>query len=162
MIGAGKTRIARIHGRGRNADEAERPGRANGLARQGMRLVRQLVALGGVRHINKHATLLDLHRKRRNTILFESGFALAGNTVEFPIVPGTDDVIAIEAAFAERSADMIAGVGNRAEHAVLEGDREGSTFRFDRPARLLRKFGGGADIGPIWFSGHGENAPLIY
>jgi hypothetical protein len=38
--------------------------------------------------------------------------------VEFPIVPGAGDVLAVEPAFAKRAADVIAEIGDDAELAV--------------------------------------------
>jgi hypothetical protein len=85
-----------------------------------MRVVRLLVPLGRIGDVDEHATAFDLERERGNLVVLESGFAFAGDAVEFPLMPGAHDVIAVEGAVAERSADMIAGVRNGAEFSVAE------------------------------------------
>ena len=76
--------------------------------------------------------MLHLDRIGWNRILLKAGFALAGAAVEFPIVPGADDVFAVEAAFAQWSPDVIAGVRHHAELSVLEGN--GKFARADHDA----------------------------
>ncbi len=134
MVRAGKTRMRGVHGGSRYAREPKRAGRALRLAGQRMRLMRQLVALGGVGNVDEHVAFFDLHRKRGYAIFLVARLALAGDAVEFPVVPRTNDVVAVEAAFAERPADVIAGMRHRAELPVLERERDRRVFQFDRAA----------------------------
>ena len=103
--------------------------RASGCGSCGV-LVR-LVAAGDV---DQHAAVLDLDRIGGHAVFLEAGLAHAGAAVEFPVVPGTDDVVAVEPAFAERAADVIAGVRHRAERPVLERDRESRVLHVDAAA----------------------------
>jgi hypothetical protein len=68
----------------------------------------------------EHATALDLDGERWHAILFESRLAHAGEAMELPTVPRTSDVIAVEAAFAERPTDVVADIRHRAELSILE------------------------------------------
>ncbi len=113
-----------IHRRRRDAGEPQRPGRALDLARKRMRIVRRLGALGGGGDVDEQAAVLDLDRIRGNAVGLETGFAEAAAAVEFPVVPGADDVVAVESAFAERAADVVADVRHHAERAVLERYRQ--------------------------------------
>ena len=45
--------------------------------------------------VYKNAAVLDLNRIRRNAILFKAGLTNATAAVKFPIVPRTDNIIAI-------------------------------------------------------------------
>src|SRR6185437_10648314 len=119
VIGAGKARIGCIHRGGRDAGKPQWSRRALYLARQGVRRVRLPTALGGGDDVDQHAAILDLHGVGGNAVFLETGFAQAGAAVKFPIVPRADDVIAVEAAVAERAADMVAGIRDHAEFAVL-------------------------------------------
>ena len=83
-----------------------------------MRLVRFTIAFGCTGNIDQDTAALDLHGKGGNAVVFEAWFAEAGTAVEFPIVPGADDVFAVEPAIAERPADMVAGICYDAECPV--------------------------------------------
>src|SRR5262245_3918955 len=107
---------------------------------------------GGETH--QEATGLDLHCIGGHRVLFEARLAFAGAAVEFPVVPGTDDVVPVEPAFAERPADVIAGVRDRPELPVLERHREVAVASLDMSQRYLRQFLGGTDVSPALF-GHG-------
>jgi hypothetical protein len=75
-----------------------------------MRFMRLLLPLAAGVKIYKYAAALDPDRIGRDAILFETGFANSAAAVEFPVVPRADDVIAVQATFAKRTADMIARV----------------------------------------------------
>ena len=160
MIRSGKTRIGRVHHGRRDAGQAQAARQAFHLARQRMRIVRLLVAPAGRRDVDQDPSIFDSHRKRRDAILFEAGFALAGAAVEFPTMPRANDVIAIEAALAERTADMIADIGNRAELAILEGDRKWHRRCGDLGDRCSPQFVAPSDVDPIIFVCH-DDLPVI-
>ena len=67
----------------------------------------------------------------RDVILFRARLSVSGRAVKFPVVPGADDVIAVEGAFAERPRQMIADSGDGAEGAVLIRNREADSFVHD-------------------------------
>jgi hypothetical protein len=64
---------------------------------------------GGVK-IYKDAAALDPHRICRDTILFETKLADSTAPVKFPIMPRTDDIIAIQPALAKWAANVVAYV----------------------------------------------------
>ena len=107
----------------------------------------RLVACG---NIDENAAVLDLDGIGGNAILLEAGFAEPAAAVKFPIVPGADDVFAIEPPVAERPAHMIACVRDRAELSVPEGDRDLAILCGDALERRLGKVRGGADIDPVF------------
>jgi hypothetical protein len=96
VVRAGKTRVFRIHRRCRNTGEPQRTAGALNRAGEGMRIVRRLGALGGGRAVDEQAAVLDLDRVRGNAVALETGLANAAAAVKFPVVPGADDVIAVE------------------------------------------------------------------
>src|SRR6185503_19020763 len=146
--------------RRRYSCEAERTRRALWLARERMRLMWQLIALGRIRDIDEYTSVVNLYRKRRNTILLEARLAFASDAMEFPPMPWALNVAGIiDAPFAQRTTDMVACVRYSAEHAVFERNRDRSVFRLDRPARMLGKFFGGAHIRPVRFASHDVQLP---
>ncbi len=72
--------------------------------------MRLLLTLAGSFEIYKYAAVLDLDRISGNAILFETRFAKSAATMKFPVMPGADDVIAVQPTITERSADMVARV----------------------------------------------------
>jgi hypothetical protein len=74
--------------------------------------------------IDENAPILDFHGIGRNAILLEAGLADSRATMEFPIVPGTDDIFAVQPALAQRAADMVAGVGNYPDFRIPERNGE--------------------------------------
>src|SRR5208282_1819685 len=106
--------------------------------RERMGRVRLLHALGWIRDVDEHVAAFDLHREGGHAVLLEAGLALAGATVEFPPVPRAFYVPGrIDAALAERAADVVAGVRDGAEYAVLERERDVRALHFHRPAGLF-------------------------
>src|SRR5262249_57333958 len=71
------------------------------------------------------------------------------------IVPGADDVIAVETAFAERTPHVIARVRDRAEALVAVGNRERPPGGGDAAQRRGRELVDAADIDPVLFARHG-------
>ena len=51
---------------------------------------------------------------------FEARLADAGAAMKLPVMPGADDIVAVQPALAKRPADMVAHIGNRAELSVLD------------------------------------------
>ena len=98
----------------------QRPGRAHDLALQRMGIVRLLHAPGRRAQIDEDAAVLDLDGECRDAVVLEARFAGSGGAVEFPMMPGADNVVAVEMAVAERPARMVAGIGEGAERAVEE------------------------------------------
>jgi hypothetical protein len=85
-----------------------------------MRLVRSPGALAAAGKIDENAAILDLHWIGRNAVLLETGLACTAAAMKFPIMPGADEVFAIQPALAERPADMVAHIRNRAECPILD------------------------------------------
>ena len=139
MVRAREARVGGVHRRRRNAGKPQRPRRPLDLARQRMRFVRRLVALAAGVKVDQDAAVLDLDRIGRNAVFLETGLAQAAAAVEFPIVPGADDIVAVQPAVAERSADVVAGIRNRAEFSILERYRELAVLRRDALERRLGK-----------------------
>jgi hypothetical protein len=86
------------------------PRRTLGLAGERMRLVRRLGTPRRRRDVDEHAAALDLHREGRHAILLETRLADPGAAMELPTVPGASNVIAVEMAFAERPANVVADI----------------------------------------------------
>ncbi|MFO1103443.1 MAG: hypothetical protein U1E20_11135 [Methylocystis sp.] len=116
--------------------------------------MRRLLALGDGVQINQNAPVLDFHRIGRNAILFEAGFADPCATMEFPIVPWTDNVLSVQPAVAKRPADMVAGVGNHPDFSLLERDGKFRVGGFDTAQRPIGSFLQRADIKPILVASH--------
>ena len=59
------------------------------------------------------ATLIDpkcpppLHVILRHDIFFEAGLAQAGPAMKLPVMPGANDVFAVEASFSQRPAGVV-------------------------------------------------------
>lgn len=158
VLGRAVARMTGRHGRRGNSKDANRAGIAARITRERMRLVRQAAALRLLCFADQHPAVFDLDVMRRDVIGFVTRFTLTGAPMKLVVMPGADDVVAIERAIAERAADMIADARNRAELAVLEGQRD--AFRSD--AEFLHRFFGklvvGADIDPVSF-GHERLSP---
>src|SRR6516162_7247534 len=107
IVGARETRIGRVHYGRRDAGKTQWPWGTFRLAREWMRSVRRFGTPRRRRDADEYAAAFNLHRERRHAILFESRFTDAGTTMELPTVPRTNDVIAVETAFAERSTDVV-------------------------------------------------------
>ena len=84
-----------------------------------MRRMRFLVTLSRGIEIDQNVTALYFDRIGRNTIVIEAWLALAATSVKFPVMPRADNIFAIQPAFAERSACVIAGIGKNTKCAVL-------------------------------------------
>ena len=117
-VGSRITRIVAIHRRRRDADDADDARFAHDGTRQWMGRMRFLVALRRALEIDEQSSVLDARLITRHAIVFESRLALAGARVKLPVVPRTDDVIAVESSVAERTTDVIADAGDDAELTV--------------------------------------------
>src|SRR5215510_4161666 len=155
IVGARKARVGHVHYGRRDAGETKWPWRTFGLARERMRLVWRLGTPRRRRDVDEHAAALDLHRKRRHAILFVSRLANAGAAMELPTVPRTNDEIAVETAFAEWPADVIADIRHCAELSILERDRNGDSSRLAALQRRPRELIGTADVDPVLSTNHG-------
>jgi hypothetical protein len=155
VAGAREARVCGIHGGGGNAGETKRAGRVLDLARQRMRRVRLLRTLCRRGNIDENAAVLDLDGVGGNAILLEAGLAEPAAAVKLPIVPGADDVFAIEAPVAQGPARMIARVRDHAESSIPERDRDLATPCGGALKRCLGKVRGSADIDPVFIC-HGD------
>lgn len=79
---------------------------------------------GGRHTLDEHPAVLDTNLLHWDAVRFEAGLALLGPAVEFPIVPGAHHIVAVERAFTERPADVVADARDRAEFTVLEYQRD--------------------------------------
>ena len=61
---------------------------------------------------------LDLDSIDRHALLFVAGLAEAGQSVNLPVGPGADDIVACERAFAQRPTHMVADAGDRGEFTI--------------------------------------------
>src|SRR5215471_12780692 len=114
------------------------------------------------RDVDEYAAALDLDGERWHAILFKSRLAHAGEAMELPTVPRTSDVIAIEAAFAERPTDVVADIRHRAELSILERDRNGDSSRLTTLQRRPRELIGTADVDPVLSTNHGVPPMLAF
>jgi hypothetical protein len=94
------------------------------LAGERVRLVRLAAARRRGLQVDVGAPVLLLDRIRRDAVFLEAWFAFARHCVELPLMPRADDVGAVEPALAERAAGVVAHVRDRAEAAVLPGERD--------------------------------------
>ena len=83
-----------------------------------MRALRALAASGKV---DENAAVLDLHRVGGNAVPLETWFTDAATAVKLPIMPGADNIFAIQPALAKRPADRYRSA---ASHAFVELARE--------------------------------------
>ncbi len=60
------------------------------------------------RQVDVNVIVADLHVVDGHRIAFVAGFTQARAAVEFPIVPGTYDIVPVEIAVAKRPSDVIA------------------------------------------------------
>src|SRR5215813_7120565 len=161
MVGTREARVGRIHDGRRDASETHRPRRTLGFARERVRLVRRFCTPRRRRDVDEYAAALDLDGERWHAILFKSRLAHAGAAMELPTVPRTSDVIAVEAAFAERPTDVVADIRHRAELSILERDRNGDSSRLATLQRRPRELIGTADVGPVLSTNHGVPPMLV-
>ena len=80
---------------------------------------------------DENAPVFGFHVVRRYHIFFESAFTLATNTMKLPLMPWTNDVIAFERTFAQRSTRMITRAVDRSENAIFVGQRNANTSNHD-------------------------------
>ena len=78
--------------------------------------------------------------------------------MEFPIVPGAHDIIAVQFALTERAASVIAHAGDDAEDAVAMRERELGATEGDFGQRAGSKIRCCSDILPIRVSHDGLSA----
>ncbi len=148
-VGGRIARVLEVHHGGGDAGDANRPRLAHRRARQRVRGVRLLVAPAGRRQVDPQPAVLDPQRVARHLVVLEARLALAGAMVELPEVPRADDVVAVQAALAERPADVVADAGNGPEAAVAAGDGELRLADHDLLQPAARDLLGGADVGPF-------------
>src|SRR5690348_14137630 len=96
MFGRREAWIFRVHGRGRDAADAQRPGRALGRARERMRLVRQVAALAHRLRADQQPAILLAHAVARHLVGLVTRLALARAAMEAVLMPGTDDELSFE------------------------------------------------------------------
>src|SRR5262249_36784010 len=82
-------------------------------------------------------------------VVLVARFAQPGPTVEFPVVPRTDDVLTVDPAFAERAASVVADAGDGAERAVDAAHRNCCAATGDLLQRLAAQLRRISDIEPI-------------
>ena len=85
----------------------------------------------------------------RHAVGFESGLTSAGLTMKFPLMPGTHDIVAVEAPLTERPADMIADVRDGAELAADTGERDPSLPDATGASELRLSSVGRAHLDPV-------------
>jgi hypothetical protein len=73
--------------------------------------------------------VLHLHVVPRHLVFLEPGFSIPGQTVKLPAVPRTLNEVAVQAPLSQGPAGMVADARNRAERAVLPGDRDQRSAR---------------------------------
>ena len=93
--------------------------------------------------------VLDLDAMRGHAVGLVAGLALAGPPVELVVMPGADDEITVQPAAAERTADVVADAGNRAEFAVAMGEREAALAGPHFLHVLRRELRARADVDPV-------------
>ena len=86
------------------------------------------------------AAVLNLYRLCWNAILFEARLTNPATSMEFPIVPGADDIIALEPTLAKRASDMVASIRNRAEFSIFERYRDVLVHRCDALQRECHQY----------------------
>ena len=125
-------------------------GRASGCGSCGLR-VRGVADPARRSGVDQHAAVFDLDGVGRHCIRFETGFAPAVTVMKFPEMPGASDIVAIEPAFAKRSADVVADAGDRAEFAIAAGQGDARTLEDDLLQFAFGKLCRIADIDPFLF-----------
>ena len=116
--------------------------------------VRRLFAPCRRRDVDENAPAFEAHREGGHAVLLEAGLADAGAAMEFPAVPWTDDVIAVEPALAQRPTDMIARIRKHAVCSVAERNGDVDIIDFASAQRCPGKFVRGADIDPMFLPNH--------
>src|SRR5678809_1685246 len=96
-----------------------------------MRFVRQVATLADGFRSDQQAPIFFAHAVARHLVRLVSRLTLAAATMKAVLVPGTDHHLAFEDALAERSAHVVAEIGDDAELPILE--RNG-----DQPLAELR------------------------
>jgi hypothetical protein len=81
--------------------------------------------------------------------------------MEFPVVPWTDNVVPVQAAFAKRTADVIASVRNHPKHRILKRDGEFHVGGFDAAQRCLGGLLQGTNVKPVLVASHLIPTPQI-
>src|SRR5262249_19673610 len=94
------------------------------LALQRMRVVRQLGPRCSRGEVHEHATALHLQAVRRNRVGLEARLAEPRSRVELPVMPRTDNVLAVQRSLAERAGGVIADSRDGAESSARARDRD--------------------------------------
>jgi hypothetical protein len=120
-----------------------------------MRMV--LDRAGGDRFdIHQQPPVFDFRFEAGHPVVFETGLAFAGDVMELVIVPGTDDVVALEAAFAQGTAGVIAGARDDGEGAIHKGHGKAGAPHHDLLQGNAGQLLGQAEVVPLWV-GHGAS-----
>lgn len=114
-----------------------------------MRRVWEFVACRDRLRRNEEMSVFDLHLVAGNAIVFETGLAEAGIAVKLPRVPGAHHVVAVQAAFSQGPAHVIADARNGAELAVAVGDSDLCFTERDFGEGFGFEAGGGSEIDPV-------------
>src|SRR6185437_3107554 len=104
-----------------------------------MWLLSLFLACRGRGKIDIQPVVLHFCRIGWNLILFITGLSVTGSMMKLPIVPGTDDIVAVERPFPQRTAHMVADAGDRSERTVLVRQRDRRRAAHDPLQRLPLK-----------------------
>ena len=112
-------------------DHAHRAGLALNRSRQWMGCVRFLPARCGGRGPHQHSAVLNFYFVARHGVILEPRLTAASDAMELPVVPWTDDIIAIQPTLTQRSTGVVTDAGDDAEHAIAMGNREFAGTKVD-------------------------------
>src|SRR5262245_59761274 len=132
-----------------------RPGARSGLRESGCGWCGALVRCDGAARLTSTRPLSTFTGNAGTRSSSNPGSPTPVPRWNFPTVPGTSDVIAVETAVAERPADVVADIRHRAELSILERDRNGDGLRLATLERSPRELLDAADVDPVFLTSHG-------
>src|SRR5262245_31991331 len=138
-----------------------RPGARSGLRESGCGWCGALVRCDGAARLTSTRPLSTFTGNAGTRSSSNPGSPTPVPRWNFPTVPGTSDVIAVETAVAERPADVVADVRHYAELSILERDRDGDGLRLATLERSPREFLDAADVDPVFLTSHGVPPMLV-
>ena len=138
-----------VHGGCRKAGDPDRAVGTNDWACQRMRRMWRPVPAGSIVDVDQDAAGFYLHWKSRYPIVLESRLAKTRDPVKLPLMPGADNIVAVQRPFAERAAGMIADIVNSTEFLTDATERYLQPSDLVTLQRLRAKQFRRADIDPI-------------
>src|SRR5262249_47729382 len=133
----------------RDPHYADRAGLSRDRTCERMELGRHLLPFRGRRKIDIEPAAFDLGSIAWHLILFVPRFSLTSFMMKLPIMPRTDDIVAVEGTFTQRATHMITDPGDRSKRAVFVSQRDSRFSEGNFLQELFLQLFDASDIRPL-------------